>query len=195
MKIGYARVSTADQNLDLQLDALKAAGCDKIYYEKMSGAKSDRPELNRMRSELRAGDMVVVWKIDRLGRSLIDLLQVVNDFKEKEIGFCSINDSISTETKEGRLMFGLLAGLAEYERDMIKERTASGLEAARLRGRVGGRPPGPTAGPGGNSEVARRVASTLLQGGATLQEAASKASISRRTLIRWRTAGLLDILN
>ncbi|MED0737853.1 recombinase family protein [Aneurinibacillus thermoaerophilus] len=140
MKIGYARVSTADQSLDLQLDALRKNGCEEIFTEKMSGAKDNRPELANALKALRPGDTFVVYKLDRLARSTKKLLEVTEQLKEKQVEFISIKDNIDTNTATGRLMFGMLAVLAEFERDIIRERTLAGLEAARARGRNGGRP-------------------------------------------------------
>ncbi|MDO1449185.1 recombinase family protein [Rhodocytophaga aerolata] len=142
MKIGYARVSTQDQNLELQLDALKAAGCEQIYKEKVSAASTDRLQLQKMMDSLRNGDTVVVWKLDRLGRSLKELIERVTNFQQKGIGFISLNDSIDTTTPQGRLVFNIFASLAEFEREIIRERTKAGLAAAKARGRQGGRPKG-----------------------------------------------------
>lgn len=140
MQIGYARVSTEDQNLDLQNDALKQAGCDKIIEEKASGAKTDRTGLEEALSYLRKGDTLVVWKLDRLGRSLQHLIQVVNQLREKDIYFRSIQESLDTSSSGGKLIFHIFGALAEFERDVIRDRTMAGLAAARARGRVGGRP-------------------------------------------------------
>lgn len=140
MKIGYARVSTADQSLDLQLDALHKAGCERIYTEKISGAKDDRPELQKALDTLREGDTFVVYKLDRLARSTQKLISVTEQLKEMGVEFVSIRDNVDTTTATGKLMFGMLAVLAEFERDIIRERTVAGLEAARARGRKGGRP-------------------------------------------------------
>ena len=142
MKIGYARVSTRDQNLELQIDALKKTGCEKIYQDIASGARSERPALTEMIENLRPGDILVIWKLDRLGRSLNHLIGMVNDLLEKEVGLQSLNDPIDTTTSQGRLSFNLFASLAEFERDLIRERTQAGLSAARARGRNGGRPKG-----------------------------------------------------
>lgn len=139
MKIGYARVSTQDQNLEMQLDALQKAGCEKIFQEKASGIKSDRPELAAMQQILRKGDVIYIYKLDRLGRSLKHLLELTSDFEQRGIGLVSINDHMDTTTAQGRLIFNIFASLAEFERDLIRERTRSGLEAARARGRKGGR--------------------------------------------------------
>jgi DNA invertase Pin-like site-specific DNA recombinase len=139
MKIGYARVSTKDQNLDLQIDALKNAGCEKIFQEKLSAAK-DRPELNSLMSQLRVGDTVVVWKLDRLGRSLKHLIDLMTIFKQEVVDFISLSDNIDTTTPQGRLIFNMFASFAEFERELIGERTRAGLEAVKLkRGSGGGR--------------------------------------------------------
>jgi len=140
MQIGYARVSTLDQNLDLQLDALKQVGCEKIFQEKITGTKIKREQLQNAIDYLRAGDVLVVWKLDRLGRSLKDLLLIVNEMNQKGIGLKSLHENIDTTTSTGKLIFHIFASLAEFEKDVIKERTNAGLKAARARGRVGGRP-------------------------------------------------------
>lgn len=139
MRIGYARVSTLDQNLDLQVDALKAAGCDRVLEEKASGARFDREQLNLLFDLLRAGDTLVVWKLDRIGRSLKHLLSICSDLKDKDITFVSLTENIDTTTNTGQLVFNLLASLSEFERNLIKERSAAGREAARIRGVTGGR--------------------------------------------------------
>ncbi|MEM9300326.1 MAG: recombinase family protein [Bacteroidota bacterium] len=141
MKIGYARVSTKDQKLEMQLEALEKHGCELIFKEKKSAAK-ERPELQKMISQLRAGDQVVVWKLDRFGRSLRHLVNTVNSFKEMGVEFVSLNDNIDTSTSQGRLMFNLFASFSEFERELISERTKAGLENARAKGRKGGRKPG-----------------------------------------------------
>jgi DNA invertase Pin-like site-specific DNA recombinase len=140
MNIGYARVSTQDQNLDLQNDALKGAGCDKIYTDKMSGTKTNRPGLDEILGFIRKGDTLVVWKLDRLGRSLKHLIQVMQLLDERGIYFKSVQESLDTSTPGGKLIFHVFGALAEFERDIIRERTLAGLAAARARGRVGGRP-------------------------------------------------------
>ena len=142
MKFGYARVSTRDQSLDLQIDALEKAGCEKIYTEVMSGAKSERLKLQEMLSHLRRGDVVIVWKLDRLGRSLKHLVELVSWFIGQGVGLRSLHDHIDTTTSQGRLIFNIFASLAEFERDLIQERTRAGLNAARARGRLGGKPKG-----------------------------------------------------
>src|SRR5918995_4230730 len=140
MDIGYARVSTGEQTLDLQLDALKAAGCGKIYEETASGAKAERPVLEDVLSYLRKGDTLVVWRLDRLGRSLPHLIETVAALAARGIGFKSLTEQIDTTTPGGKLVFHVFGALAEFERDLIRERTNAGLAAARARGRTGGRP-------------------------------------------------------
>lgn len=141
MKIGYARVSTKDQKLEMQLEALTSYGCKVIFKEKISAAK-ERPELDKMMQQLRDGDQVVVWKLDRLGRSLRHLVNIINEFQERGVQFVSLNDNIDTTTSHGRLMFNLFAAFAEFERELISERTKAGLANARAQGRKGGRKPG-----------------------------------------------------
>lgn len=140
MIIGYARVSTIDQSLNLQLDALKEFGCEEIFREKLSGAKDDRPELLQAIKMSRAGDKFVVYKLDRLARSTKRLIEIAELLREKGVEFVSIQDNIDTGTAAGKAMFGMLSVLAEFERDIIRERTMAGLKAARARGRKGGRP-------------------------------------------------------
>ena len=142
MKIGYARVSTQDQNLDLQIDALKKQGCEQIYSEKITGTRKQRPQLDKMLEHARKGDVIVIWKLDRIGRSTKHLIALVDELNRREIGLKSIHDPIDTTNAQGRLVFKIFAALAEFEHDIISERTRAGLEAARARGRVGGRPKG-----------------------------------------------------
>jgi DNA invertase Pin-like site-specific DNA recombinase len=139
MKLGYARVSTADQNLDLQKDALLKAGCERIFEEKESGTKNDRPELLRLMEQLRPGDTLTVWRLDRLGRSLKHLIQTVEELDTKKAGFQSLTEAIDTTTPGGRLIFNIFASLSQFEKEIIRERTKAGLIAARARGRKGGR--------------------------------------------------------
>jgi len=141
MLIGYERVSTDDQNLALQHDALQAAGCEKIFSDKMSGAKADRPGLKEAFEFARAGDTLVVWRLDRLGRSLKDLMALVEGLEQRTIGFRSLQESIDTTSSGGKLIFHMFGALAEFERNLIRERTQAGLQAARARGRKGGRQP------------------------------------------------------
>ena len=145
MLIDYERVSTDDQNFALQHDALQAAGCTKIFSDKISGAKADRPGLKKALDFARAGDTLVVWRLDRLGRSLKDLIALVEELETGKIGFRSLQESIDTTTSGGKLIFHLFGALAEFERNLIRERTQAGLQAARARGRKGGRRPKLTA--------------------------------------------------
>jgi DNA invertase Pin-like site-specific DNA recombinase len=140
MFVGYARISTTDQTLDLQHDALTKAGCSKIFTDTASGAQTDRKGLQEAISYARAGDTLVVWKLDRLGRSLKDLITRIKELETRKIGFKSITENIDTTTSGGKLIFHIFGALAEFERDIIRERTSAGLEAARTRGRTGGRP-------------------------------------------------------
>ncbi|MFC6252853.1 recombinase family protein [Pseudophaeobacter arcticus] len=153
MIIGYARVSTTDQNLDAQTDALTAAGAERLFSERVSGAKAERLELDKMLDQLRDGDVVVVTKYDRLARSLRDLLDIVEAIKERGAGFRSLAEDIDTTTPAGELIFHVFASIAHFERRRIAERTREGLEAARKRGRIGGRPPALT--PDQKAEVIR----------------------------------------
>lgn len=140
MLIGYARVSTHDQDLSLQLDALERAGCEKLFTEKASGAQRDRPELKAALNYLRQGDTLVVWKLDRLARSLRQLIDTVESLNARKIGLQSLTEAIDTTTSGGKLIFHIFAALAEFERAVIRERTNAGLASARARGRLGGRP-------------------------------------------------------
>jgi DNA invertase Pin-like site-specific DNA recombinase len=140
MFIGYARVSTDDQNLDLQRDALEKAGCEQIYTDRVSGTKAERKGLTEALSHLRKGDTLVVWRLDRLGRSLRHLIDTVTALQERGIGFKSLQESIDTTTSGGKLVFHIFGALAEFEREIIRERTNAGLSAARSRGKSGGRP-------------------------------------------------------
>jgi len=142
MKIGYARVSTQDQKLELQIDALEQDGCERIYQEKKSGKNKERPELEQMLAQLRPGDIVVVWKLDRLGRSLKDLVSLMDEFRSKGVEFVSLKDGINTTTITGRFTFNIFASLSEFIRELIVENTMAGITAARARGRKGGRPAG-----------------------------------------------------
>ncbi|MCC9167890.1 recombinase family protein [Pontibacter harenae] len=184
MKIGYARVSTQDQKLELQTDALSHYGCDQLYKEKKSGKSKDRPELEKMISQLRAGDTVVVWKLDRLGRSLRDLIDLVSEFQERGVDFVSLQDGINTATATatGRFTFNIFASLAEFEREIIRERTNAGLAAAKARGRRGGRPKGlsPAA-----TEKARTAKVLFDAGNRSVGEIAKILGIGRATCYRY----------
>lgn len=177
-KIGYARVSTRDQNLDLQIAALNAIGCERIYKEAMSGTKRNRPELNRALEHLRVGDTLVVYKLDRLGRSVKDLVELVGDLEKRGVHFQSTTDSIDTSTPAGRFFFHVMASLAQMERELLVERTNAGLEAARAQGRVGGRKRAMT-----DSKL--EAAKKLLASGATPRDVAANLGVSLPTLYRW----------
>ena len=140
MKIGYARVSTDDQSLDLQHDALNEAGCGQVYSEHISSGKQERPELKACLKALRSEDVLVVWRLDRLGRSMTELITLVSELETKGCGFVSLKENIDTTTATGRLVFHIFASLAQFERELIQERTKAGLQAARARGKKGGRP-------------------------------------------------------
>ena len=140
MTIGYARISTMDQNLEYQLDELKKAGCEQIFTDKITGTKFDRPQLTELKKILRKGDTIVVWKIDRMGRGLRDMMNLMKEFETQGINFKSLTEPIDTTTATGRLVFSIFATMAEFERSLIVERTQAGLKAGRARGKVGGRP-------------------------------------------------------
>jgi DNA invertase Pin-like site-specific DNA recombinase len=182
MKIGYARVSTTDQNLDLQLDALKAEGCEKIYSDKISGSTSTRPQLDEMKQHLRKGDTVIVYKLDRLGRSLKHLVSTVEEFNETGISFKSLQDPVDTTSSQGKLIFNIFASLAEFERDIIRDRTNAGLKSARARGRIGGRPKGLSE----EAENKARICESLYtEGRLSANEIAKNQSISKATLYKY----------
>ena len=182
MTIGYARVSTKDQDLSLQIDALEKAGCRKIYREKITGASRDRPELQKMIEHLREEDTVVIWKLDRLGRSLKDLVHLVTEIQSRGAALQSLNDAINTSTPGGKLTFHLFAALAEFERDIIRERTLAGLAAARARGRKGGRKKGLSK----KAEHIAVVAEKLYtEETLTTAEICQELDISRSTLYRY----------
>lgn len=142
MKFGYARISTHEQNADMQIDQLQQAGCDEIFCDTASGTKTMRPALDQLLGKIRRGDVIVIWKLDRLDRSLRHLVELANQLAEKGAGLISLQDPVDTTNAQGRLVFNLFASLAEFERDLIIERTQAGLAAARARGRSGGRPSG-----------------------------------------------------
>lgn len=186
-KIGYARVSTQDQDLSLQLDALKRADCEQIYEEKVSGKNTDRPELANCLKALRTGDTLVVWRMDRLGRSLRDLVEIVTNLEAKGIHFVSITEKIETGTATGKLMFHVFASMAEFERNLISERTLAGLAAARARGRVGGRKPALSA---KDIEHARLL---LRNPNITVTEVAARFGVTRQTI--YRQVGVVRVLS
>jgi DNA invertase Pin-like site-specific DNA recombinase len=140
MRVGYARVSTGEQTLDMQIDALEDEGCEKIYSEKISGAAKERPKLQECMEHLREGDTLVVWKLDRLGRSMQDLVEKVESLGDRGIDFVSLQQDIDTTSAQGKLVFHLMAAMAEFERNITRERTMAGLKAAKERGKTGGRP-------------------------------------------------------
>ena len=140
MKIGYARVSTKEQHLNMQEDALKSAGCEEIYTDVASGSKSQRPGLDKILDYAREGDTLIVWKLDRLGRSMQHLIETISKLNARKIAFKSLHENIDTDTSSGKLIFHIFSALAEFERDLIRERTDAGLKSARARGRLGGRP-------------------------------------------------------
>jgi len=184
MLIGYARVSTQDQNLKLQTEALHKAGCKKIFEDRMSGSRAERPGLAQARESLRAGDTLVVWKLDRLGRSMKHLVDLVGDFQKQGVQFKSLTDSIDTGTASGRFFFHVMASLAEMERELIVERTRAGLEVARQLGRTGGRKRQMT-----DSKI--KAAKKLLASGVPPRDVASNLGVSVPTLYRWIPASTL----
>jgi len=179
MKIGYARISTVDQNLELQTDALEKTGCEKIFTDQASGAKDDRQGLIDAIEFCRTGDSMVVWKLDRLGRSLKHLIETINLLLEKKVGFVSIQESIDTTTSGGKLIFHVFGALAEFERELIRERTNAGLASARSRGRMGGRPKVMTA-------KQLRIAQTMLKDPkTTVKDVCETLQVSKTTLYRY----------
>jgi len=183
MKIGYARVSTQEQNLDLQLDALQKEGCEKIFQEKASGAQRDRPELQKALDYMREGDTLVVWKLDRLARSLKQLIETIEYLEKLKMGFLSLTESIDTTTSGGRLIFHIFASLAEFERSIIRERTLAGLAAARKLGRIGGRPPSL------KREDLLIAKALLKEPNITIQDVAKRLNISKATFYRYFKGG------
>ena len=178
VRIGYARVSTEDQSLDLQLDALRHAGCERVFTDKASAVKTHRPGLSEAQSYLRTGDVLVVWKLDRLGRSVKGLVDLVGDLAEEGVQFHSLTNGIDTTTPHGRFFFHMMASLAQMERELIAERTKAGLDAARKRGRMVGRKRRMTP-----SKI--ESAQQLLGGGMAPREVAKNLGVSIPTLYRW----------
>ena len=179
MRIGYARVSTGDQNLDLQVDSLEEAGCERIYTEKTSGVAKSRPELERCMEELREGDALVVWRLDRFGRSLKDLVSKMEALEEKGADFVSLTEGIDTTTAQGKLTFHIFGALAEFERELTRERTMAGLKAAREQGRVGGRPPAL------DEEEIPQVQAMMKDEQVSTSDICERFDISRATLYRY----------
>ncbi|MBY8977401.1 recombinase family protein [Rhodobacteraceae bacterium NNCM2] len=178
MKIGYARVSSDGQSVSAQVDALKGAGCERVYEEVASGAKNNRPVLKEVLDYLRPGDVLVAYKLDRVARSLPHLIEIMNHLNEAEIGFQSLTEEINTTSPGGRLLFHLMAAISEFERDLIRERTSAGLKAARARGRIGGRP---------KKMTPEKVdaAQQQLQSGKAVKDVAEMFGVSVPTLYRW----------
>lgn len=176
MVVGYARVSTSDQNTMLQIDALHKADCERVFQESFSGASRERPELNRCLDMLRAGDTLTVWRLDRLGRSLKDLVSIISDLETRGVGFRSLTEAIDTTTAGGKLVFHIFAALAEFEHSLIRERTKAGLAAARARGRKGGRKRKMT------TMDARKAKAMLLDPEMTKTDVAIHFDVSRVTL-------------
>lgn len=176
--LGYARVSTSDQDPALQLDALERAGCLKVFTDKASGALDSRPALDHLLDQLRPGDTLVVWRLDRLGRSLKNLISLVEHLESKQVAFKSLTESIDTTSPGGRLIFAIFGALAEFERSLIQERTRAGLEAARARGRKGGRPPSMT------PDKIKLAKSLYDAREHTVEQIASMLGVSRKTVYR-----------
>lgn len=179
MKIGYARVSTIEQNLNLQLDALHREGCEKILHDKLSGVKADRPGLAEALAFARSGDTLVVWRLDRLGRSLRDLILRVEELEQRGVKFKSIQDNIDTSTAAGELQFHMIAALAQFERSLIQERTNAGLAAARARGKFGGRPKRLS------PEDVQMAASLMKDRTVSVQQICERFQIGRTTLYKY----------
>ena len=181
-KYGYVRISTKEQSWDLQVDALKKAGCQIVYCEVARGAQENRPEWDKLFSELESGDTLVIWKLDRMGRSLQHLTKIVNELIKRNVDVVSLNDPVDTTTAQGKLMFNMFASLAEFEKDLIRERTMAGLESARARGRQGGRPKG-------MSEKAKQVAcvaeALYKQKELTSDQISNQLNISKGTLYKY----------
>jgi DNA invertase Pin-like site-specific DNA recombinase len=186
MQIGYARVSTDEQTLNLQLDALTAAGCDPVFRDRVSGAKAERPGLTEALNHLRSGDTLVVWRLDRLGRSLPHLIETVTALAARGVGFKSLTESIGTTNTGGRLIFHIFGALAEFERDVIRERTQAGLKAARARGRKGGHPRVKTLSDPKQLAVAKRLYAAKET---TVDELCRMFKVSRATFYRYINDG------
>ena len=178
MQIGYARISTGVQNLDGQMDALRDAGCDRIFEETASGSRSDRPVLAEALEFLREGDVLVTYRLDRIARSLPHLISIMDELKDRGVGFRSLTESLDTNSPGGRLVFHIFGAISNFEVDLIRERTRTGLEAARKRGRIGGRPRRMT-----DDKI--RAAKKLLADGTPVKQVASSLGVSVPTLFRW----------
>lgn len=182
MQVGYARVSTEDQNLALQIEALTKMGCQKIYQEKISSMKAQRPALTTLLNHLRAGDTLVVWKLDRLGRSLKELIALITTLSERQVHFKSLNENIDTSTPTGQLVFHIFCALAEFEREVIRQRTLAGLQAARARKQVLGRPKGLSK---AAQQKAQAAASLYREGSLSVRALCSHLHIAPPTLYRY----------
>lgn len=178
MKIGYARVSTGEQTLDLQVDALRKAGCERVFTDTVSGAIDQRAGLDSALAFARSGDTISVWRLDRLGRSVRHLVSLLNNLGEKGVQLQSLHEAVDTSSPSGKLFFHVTASLAEFEKDLIRQRTRAGLEAARARGRVGGRPPSL------NAKTIGMARQLLGQPGAKVSDVARALGTSRATLYR-----------
>jgi DNA invertase Pin-like site-specific DNA recombinase len=188
MLIGYARVSTQEQNPDLKIDALKAAGCEKVYIEKASGAQRERPELKAALAYMRPGDTLVVWKLERLARSIKQLIETVELLEQQSMGFRSITENMDTTHSSGKLIFHIFAALAEFERSIIRERTMAGLASARARGRLGGRPKSM------NDKALSAARALLKDPNITVEEVAKHLKVSPATLYRYFPGGRAGLL-
>ena len=183
MKIGYARVSTTDQSLNPQTDALSEAGCEKLFTDIASGARTQRPGLDKAISFCRKGDILVIWKLDRMGRSMSNLIEMIQMLGEKGVGFQSLTEKIDTTTAGGRLIFHLFGALAEFERDLIRERVQAGLKSARARGRKGGRPP--------VSEETKAMAQALMADKSlSIKQICERLGIAKSTLYKHAGPGI-----
>ena len=187
--VGYARVSTHDQSPDLQLDALKAAGCGRIFQETASGAQRNRPQLVAALDYVRVGDTLVVWRLDRLARSMRQLIETIEDLDARGVGFRSLTEAIDTTSPGGRLVFHLFGALAEFERGLIRERTSAGLEAARARGRVLGRPPALT----DDDLIAAKA--MLRDPNITVEQVAERLGVAPSTLYRHLPGGRASVVD
>lgn len=182
MRIGYARVSTSDQHLQLQQDALAAAGCERLFTDTVSGAREDRPGLTAALSACRPGDTLVVWRLDRLGRSLPHLVAIVQELGSRSVGFSSLQEQMDTTTSGGKLIFHIFAALAAFERELIRERTNAGLAAARARGRLGGRPRGV------DQKKQKAALALKKDAGYSIREICEIVGISRNTYYKYTRA-------
>ena len=181
MRVGYARVSTRDQNLKLQLDALDKEGCEVIFKEKKSGVSKNRPEFENCMDHLRKGDTLIVWKLDRVGRSLMSLVKIVEELRRREVHLKIITESIDTSTAIGNLFFHITAAFAEYERNLNRERSMAGLAAARAEGRVGGRPKGLTPA----AKIKAEAAASMYTKGNSITQIEGALDISKATIYKY----------